>query len=152
MDCLTNGLTYGFDTGMESLPSANLECKNNRSALKNSDFVDQALAEEVSKGYMAGPFDDPPFSSSYRVSPISVAAHKYSGKKRVVLDLSAPHDGEGEPINDLIDKDKHSLTYVKVDDAVQRIQHMGKGTILSKFDIADAFKIIPINPSLYCFH
>jgi hypothetical protein len=36
-------------------------------------------------------FDAPPFSV-YRVSPIGIAEGKYSGKKRLILDLSSLHN------------------------------------------------------------
>ena len=31
------------------------------------------------KGFMIGPYDDPPFST-FRISPLGIATHKYSGK------------------------------------------------------------------------
>jgi hypothetical protein len=40
--------------------------------------------------------------------------------------LSSPHDAEEERINDCIDKEKYSLKYVRIDDAVQEIQELGQ--------------------------
>ena len=45
------------------------------------------------------------------------------------------------------------MHYVKIDDAIKIIQKYGKNSLLCKFDISDAFKIIPIKPSqwpLFC--
>jgi hypothetical protein len=45
------------------------------------------------------------------------------------------------------------MSYVKIDDAIKIIMSLGKGSFLCKFDISDAFKIIPTKPSqwpLYC--
>jgi hypothetical protein len=47
----------------------------------------------VEKGYQKGAFEKPPFDM-YRVSPIGIVEGKYSGKKRLIVDLSSPHDGE----------------------------------------------------------
>jgi hypothetical protein len=82
--------------------------------------VDSLIEQEVQKCYIKGPFDAPPFSA-YRVSPIGIAEGKYSGKKRLILDLSSPHDAVHPSINDLIDKESCSLSYVKIDDAISAI-------------------------------
>jgi hypothetical protein len=55
-------------------------------------------------------------------------------------------------LNDLIDKDLFSLTYVKLDQAINIIRQFGKYTVLNKTDIKDAFKLIPIHPSLWHLH
>ena len=129
------------------------ECKNLLSASKQPSIVDQLLAKECAKGFMLGPFPSPPFPN-YRVSPIGIAEGKYSKKKRLIIDLSSPHDDHTHAsINDLIDKDQCSLSYVRIDDAIQIIQSYGKGAIMCKADISDAFKQIPITPSqwhLFC--
>ena len=83
----------------------------------------------------------------FRVSPLGLAEGKYSKKKRLILDLSAPHNEDINSVNDLIDKEQCSMQYVKVDDAIKIICKYGKGTKLCKFDIQNAFKICPIKPS-----
>ncbi len=116
------------------------------------DFITNYLADEVEKGYLLGPFDTVPFPI-YRTNPIGIVEHKYSGKKRLILDLSAPHDSEYiHSLNSLIDKAEYSLSYVKVDDAIAQIQEYGRHSNLCKFDIRDAYKTIPINPALWCYH
>lgn len=125
------------------------ECRNLRSALQNMDTFDELLSKEVEKGFLAGPYEAPPFES-YRVSPLGIAEHKYSKKKRLIVDLSAPHNNETHPsINELIDKQECSLSYVKIDDAIQIIVQCGQGALMCKTDISDAFKLIPILPSQY---
>jgi hypothetical protein len=125
------------------------ECKNLQSALKNKDDVTQLIASEVNKGFLVGPFDSPPFDI-YRVSPIGIVQGKYSNKKRLIFDLSAPHnDTQHDSINSLINKEECSLTYVKLDDAIDYIQKCGQGSLLCKADISDAFKLLPIKPEQY---
>ncbi len=71
-----------------------------------------------------------------------------SGRKGFIVDLSAPHNNSGHPsMNDLIDKEQCSLSYVKIDDAIRAIKDMGKGAKMCKLDIKNAFKIMPIRPS-----
>ena len=81
------------------------------------------------------------------VSPIGVAEGKYSKKKRLILDLSSPHNNsEHFSINDYIIKEEFSLQYLKIDDAIRIIQHLGEGALLTKVDVQDAFRILPVNP------
>jgi 3-dehydroquinate dehydratase len=49
-------------------------------------------------------------------------------------------------INDLINKEDYSLTYVKLDDAIKIVKSLGIKASLSKCDVSDAFKNISLNP------
>ncbi|CAG2199550.1 unnamed protein product [Mytilus edulis] len=89
-----------------------LECKNLLSTKKFPDDVTKLVDDELRKGYLNGPFTKPPFDT-YRISPIGIVEGKYSKKKRLILDLSAPHNNvEHHSINDLINKEDYSLTYI----------------------------------------
>jgi hypothetical protein len=46
---------------------------------------------------------------------------KYSKKKRLILDLFAPHNDTDLSIHELIDKAQCSMSYVKIDDAIKII-------------------------------
>ena len=63
--------------------------------------------------------------------------------------MSAPHECEVPSINSLISKEEFSLSYVKIDEAVQIIQSLGKGSWLCKTDLVDAFKTIPVHPDVW---
>lgn len=151
VDYLVDGFTFGFDTKVQ-LPVAQFsskECKNLQSAFQNKDDVTHLIKTELSKGFLAGPFKYPPFDV-YRVSPIGVVEGKYSKKKRLIIDLSAPHnDAQHDSINSLINKEECSLSYVRIDDAIEYIAKCGQGSLLCKADISDAFKLIPIKPEQY---
>ncbi|CAG2199737.1 unnamed protein product [Mytilus edulis] len=149
---LINGLRYGFDTGINVLPSKSLECKNLLSTKKFPDDVSKLVDDELRKGYLIGPFTKPPFDT-YRISPIGIVEGKYSKKKRLILDLSAPHNNdEHHSINDLINKEDYSLTYVRIDDAINIIKSLGIKSQLCKCDVTDAFKLIPVHNSLWRFY
>lgn len=122
------------------------------SARSQPDVVTELVSKEVNKGFLAGPFPNIPFDS-YRINPIGVATGKHSQKKRLIVDLSAPHDDPDNPsLNELINKEEFSLQYVTIDHAVRIIKNLGAGSLLCKTDISDAFKLIPIHPSLWPFH
>ncbi len=55
-------------------------------------------------------------------------------------------------MNELIDKDEFSLSYVTIDQAIKLIKTLGRGSSLMKVDIRDAFKQIPIREELWPFH
>lgn len=147
MQYLCQGFTEGFDTLISETCLPTKECKNLQSATTQPEIIDKLIDSEVDKGFLQGPYKQLPFSQ-YRVSPIGVSFGKYSNKPRLIVDLSAPHEDEQNPsVNELIDKELCSLSYVSVDDAINKILELGQGTLMCKTDISDAFKIIPITPS-----
>ena len=149
---LISGLSVGFHTGLNVIPSVTFECRNALTARKDPKTVEAFLQSEVNKGYMIEPFAEPPYDC-YRTSPLGLAERKYSSKKRLILDLSAPHDNEEVPsLNGLINKEEYSLSYVKIDAAIRIIKSLGPGAWLCKTDMVDAFKQIPIHPSLWPFY
>lgn len=93
---LMNGLRFGFHTGFQDLPKNSLECKNLKSASLNSDSVTEIVNKELNLGYLYGPFSEIPFRH-YRINPIGIAESKYSKKKRLIVDMSAPHNDEENP-------------------------------------------------------
>lgn len=134
----------GFDTGVSNINLESYTTKNLQSAIQNPTVVSELLYNEVEEGYWIGPFSKSPYEK-YRVSPLGLVEHKYNKKKRLIVDLSAPHDNEFNPsINDLISKDDYSLSYIKLDDAVRIISHLGKGSWLCKIDVKNAFKNLPV--------
>ena len=146
---LIDGLNYGFHTGIHPLPEKTLECKNLLSATSQPEITSKLIQSEVDKGFLLGPLDSMPF----RVNPTGIAEGKYSKKKRLIVDLSAPHnDDNNKCLNELIDKEDFSLNYVTIDYAIKTIKQSGTGSWLCKTDISDAFKLLPIHPTLWPFH
>lgn len=56
--------------------------------IDDPDTVGQLIEKEVKRKYVIGSFTSS--FTVFRASPIGVATGKYSGKKRLILDLSAP--------------------------------------------------------------
>lgn len=151
VDQLISGFTEGFDTGIQLLPHYSHQCRNNLSARQDPQKTEELIKKELDKGYLIGPFDQPPFEI-YRINPISLAEKKYSNKKRLVVDMSAPHDNPDTPsLNSLISKEEFTLSYVKIDEAIEIIQKLGRGAWLCKTDLVDAFKMLPVRPNIWPF-
>ncbi|XP_063054526.1 uncharacterized protein LOC134448797 [Engraulis encrasicolus] len=94
----------------------------------------------------------PPFAP-FRVNSLGVATRKYSGKKRLIFDMSSPHSDSRASVNEMIPLEPFSLHYATVDHAIKLIKVAGRGAHLAKADITDAFKTMPIHPSdwpLFC--
>ena len=143
---LITGLSQGFRVGVIQDVNETFVCKNLQSAFKEPEIVSQLIEKELKKGYVIGPFKNPPFNL-FRTSPVGIATRKYSGKKRLIFDLSAPRSGPVQSVNSLIPPEPFSLQYATVDNAIKLIKLAGQGAWLSKADITDAFKIVPIHPS-----
>ena len=79
-----------------------------RSTIFHTEHVADLIDVELRKGYLYGPFDSIPFSE-YRINPIGVVESKYSNMKRLIVDLSAPHENPEHPsLNELICKEEYS--------------------------------------------
>ena len=65
------------------------------------------------------------------------------GKWRLIIDLSAP---DGSSVNDGIERDMISISYTSVDTIVARVIQLGQGTLLSKMDIKQAYRLVSIHP------
>lgn len=94
---------------------------------------------------MIGPFSHPPFAT-FRVSPLGVATRKYSSKKRLMINLSAPHRSPVPSINSLIPFPDFSMQYATINHAIVLIRLAGQNAWLIKADITSAFKVLPFHP------
>lgn len=137
---LTSGFRIGFAYGDHHCSRAS---SNHPSASEHPTVISESLSKEVAKGRLIGPLD-PAMFPFVQVSSLGVIPKKHSDNKwRLILDLSHPI---GNSVNDGIDRSICSLTYMKVDDLVDRILQLGKGTLLAKIDIESAFRNVPVHP------
>lgn len=139
---VVSGVTNGFGIGYNG-PNISISCRNMASANENPELVQDYLATEIALGRIKGPYHEAPFPV-FRCNPIGIVPKKTPGKYRTIMNLSAP---TGASVNDFIEKDDYSLSYVTIDKAVDYIIDLGTGCMLNKVDIADAFRILPVTPS-----
>ena len=81
----------------------------------------------------------PPFISS----PLGLVPKPDGGWRRI-HDLSYPR---GQSVNDGIPGDYGALEYATFDDAITAVLHQGVGALLTKEDLTDAFRHIPVATS-----
>ncbi len=104
------------------------------------------LHKELQEGRIVGPLHQSEFPTvlpTVHVSPCGVRPKSEPGKWRLIVDLSL---STGASVNDGIDPTLCSLTYVRVDDIVDTVLQLGRGSLLAKMDIKAAYRIIPVNP------
>ena len=142
---LVDGFINGFKINYFGTLSL-LSTHNHPSALDHKDVVEQKLSKELSLGRIAGPFISPPFTH-YQSSPLGVVAKKEPNAFRLIHDLSYP---QGNSINECIPKDFTAVSYETLDHVITLLNQFGRGALVGKTDIEDAFRIIPIHPS--CYH
>lgn len=142
---LCGQLRFGAHIGYKGPRIARFS-RNLPTALANPTIVTANLEAEVKLGRVAGPFAEPPFPN-LQVSPLGIVPKKHSEKFRTIFHLSYPKSGVS--INSCIDKEEFSLTYVTIDNAIQSIQSLGRGTLMCKTDIESAFRLFPVHPDDY---
>lgn len=144
-DYLLRGITEGFRIGFDYnlLSKLRSSSTNLLSAAENPDVVDSYLAKELHLGRIAH-VSDPSALPFLQYSPFGVIPKKYKpGKWRLIFNLSAPHN---HSVNDGILKELCSFSYVSVDDVVSSILLMGRGTLMAKLDIKEAYRMVPVHP------
>ena len=80
------------------------------------------------------------------MSPLGVVPKKTPGEFRLIHHLSYP---TGNSVNDGISAEFSSVRYATISDAIGHIRAVGQGCYLSKTDIKNAFRIIPVHPGDY---
>ena len=119
--------------------------KNHKSAIENPAKVYEKLAKESLLNRIAGPFKTPPLKNLV-CSPLGLVPKNVPGKFRLIHDLSYP---KGNSVNSLIPQENSTVKYDGIDTVIQLGKQFGRHCKLSKCDIEDAFRIIPIHPSDY---
>lgn len=134
---LLEDLSVGGSAYQEvDLPAATLP--NAKSAYVHGQMLTEKIASFIEEGFVKGPFVGAPLKG-FRANTL-MAVHR-NGKVRPVINMSGPKGGS---FNDNILK--HKLEKVKMSTAREfsyEVKEAGLGAIMSKFDLKDAFKLIP---------
>ena len=135
VDYLKNGAPSHQVKNLPALNSANSE-----SAYVYGASLSDTLADWIHEGFVAGPFVYPPLKN-FRVNPMKMVPQ--NGKVRPVLNVSSPI---GFSFNDNVSES--SLEKVIMSSAKkfgQSVLMAGKGAKMTKFDMRNAYKIVPCN-------
>ena len=97
-------------------------------------IVDKYIFGECEKGRVVGPLDRREFPD-VQVSPFGVIPKKSPGEWRLIFDLSSPR---GKSVNDGINLNLCSLSYLTIDRLVEQVVKAGRGALMAKFDLKSA--------------
>ena len=132
---VVRGIREGFRIGFDySCRLGGNIPKNMRSASENQDPIDRYVRAEAQERRL--------IRAPVRVSRVGVIPKPHQPGKWT--DLSFP---KGQSVNDGIGAEVCSVSYATVDQAVRCIKTLGRGALLAKFDIANAYRAVPVHPS-----
>lgn len=111
---------------------------NTESALEHGRLMTDKVVSWIKEGFLLGPFDTPPLPG-FRANALMAVVR--DGKVRPVINMSSPH---GNSFNENVMKNQ--IEKVKMSTAQEfsyKVRALGKGATMTKFDLRDAYKIIP---------
>lgn len=135
------GASIGYDGPESTIISPNL-----RSALLEPGIIQKKLEQDLACGRVIPITQTSPLISS----PLGLAP-KANGDLRRIHHLSYPR---GQSVNDFIPREAVRLKYATLANVLTRICRAGRGAVIIKKDIMDAFRNIPVAPHqrwLLCF-
>ena len=138
---IRRGLRDGFKIGVPPEHRAKLKSapRNHPSANTAPNEVARQLSIEVSAGRLR------PTDGACHISPIGLVPKSgHPHKWRLIVDLSSPRSAS---VNDGIHTNLCSLKYAAIDQALLFIRRLGHGTLLAKFELKSAYRMVPVHPS-----
>ena len=121
-----------------------LKTANARSTYENGEMLTDTIATWVKCGFVAGPFDSPPMPG-FRANPLAAVVR--NGKTRPILNMSGP---KGRSFNDNVDRSKVDKLFMGTPKQFSHaLRDAGEGAVFSKFDIKDAYKLVPAKTEDY---
>ena len=103
------------------------------------------MEKEISLGRIKGPFLHPPFSN-FMSSPLGLVPKKEIGQYRLIHDLSFP---KGDSVNSHIPEEFTTVSYQNIETVIDLVHSHGYNCLMSKADIKDAFRLIPVHHDDY---
>ena len=142
LNFIIRGIHCGFRISFEYTTGTSPKVSRNmRSASEHPEPVDAYVESELRAGRMVKVAADTP---GLRISRSGVIPKPHQpGRWRLITDLSSPKGGS---VNDGVDPVLCSVSYASVDEAVRCIRSLRRGAQLMKFDIANAYRSVPVHP------
>ena len=138
---LSQGFRIGYNHSSKEQKSAH---RNLTGALQHPQVVNEYLATEILHHRVAGPFNKE-LLPQVQINRFGVIPKRHQPNKwRLIVDLSHPVH---HSVNDGIPKSLCSLSYITIDNAIQKILELGTNTLLAKIDIKNAFRLLPVHPA-----
>ena len=137
-DYILKGIRSDFRRGLQAPSRFNMPL-----AEEQPQVILEYLALECCEGRVLGPLDPSKFHFIHR-SQFGVVPKSTPGKWRLIVDLSSP---ERKSVNNGISVPRCSLSYVRVENAIQGVAAMGRGLLMAKIDIRQAYRANPVHPA-----
>ena len=122
----------------QKAPLPPVSTENSESTGTYGKYLTDTVATWVKKGFVAGPFETP-LVPGFRANPLGVVVR--NGKVRPILNMSGPR---GASFNDNVEESKlEKLHMGTAKEFSFLLKDAGVGAKISKFDIQDAYKLVP---------
>lgn len=110
----------------------------------NQGIVSEYMESELQLNHLVSLSKMEASAIDMHCSPIEAIPKKNRpGKWQLIVDLSSP---EGSSVNDGVDKELCSLSYISANVIANKVVALGRGTRLAKMDIKQAYRIVPVHP------
>ena len=145
-------LEFGFPMDFDRSKELKFDAgRNHKGARDFPDFIVSYLRRECSQLRIVGPFQSNPLSVPLVISPLNSVPKSDTVDRRVIVDLSWPH---GTSVNDGISKDSYmnepiNLRYASIEEVCDMILEVGRGAVIYKRDLKQAYRQIPVDPADY---
>ena len=135
---IEQGFRLGYDRGLPRCISA-----EGNMPVDHPEVVSEYLEREtVLRRVIKLPTGAAP--APFQVSPIGIIPKKHKPNKwRLIVDLSSPKD---RSVNDGIAIEWSTLGYATIDHLALLIHKLGRGTLMVKADIKEAYRMVPVHP------
>ena len=143
---ILTGIREGFRIGFDRRSPLKSSSRNMQSALVHPEVIQTYIDKECSLGRMLGPFggSEPHPHPHCHINRFGVIPKGHTpGKWRLITDLSHP---PGESVNDGIDPELCSLSYISVEQVANVVARFSPGALLAKIDVESAYRLIPVHP------
>ena len=109
----------------------------------HNELVKQKIIQDIKLRRVKGPYLTPPLAN-FICSPLGVVPKKTPNTFRIIHDLSFPK--RGQSVNSAIPYENATVALETFDHVARLVLQSGRGSLVAKADIEEAFKIIPISP------
>ena len=143
---ILRGLQEGFRIGFESVRPYRSSNRNMKSAQEHPTAVQTNLDREASlRRIFPLTQEEARAEQRIQISPFGVIQKRgKSGKWCPIIDLSSPVELS---VNDGVTQELCLISYTSVDEAAKLIQRLGRGTLLAKMDLKEAYWAVPVHPA-----
>ena len=142
-----NGFQYGFTLGLFGSPIPWPDPPNSKKVIKNPTITWQLIKDEISKGFILGPFKNKPLDNLLCMPINIIEKETSSGLYHLVQDFSYPYNDPTNGINTLVPDKNKQVSYAGIDDVARMALQLGSPSWAMCLDIKHTFKCLPLAPS-----